>query len=104
MPTALRQTRLVDSFDLLLVADTIREACLARALDYPRVAGLVASGGSLPRGVALEVYVQPRQQLVASDLGRLGREVSDLVGWPVLLWACNPGEEDFLPGERVTYL
>lgn len=99
-----RQDVQVDSFDLLLVADLLGDSCRARGLDHPRVAGLVASGGSLPPGVPLEVYVDPRQELTSSDLGRLGREISGAIGWPVLLWAVAPGEEDFLPGERVTAL
>ncbi|MGO4956763.1 hypothetical protein ACTQ49_05740 [Luteococcus sp. Sow4_B9] len=94
----------MDSFDLLLVADQLRDLCLAAGLDHPRVAGLVASGRTLPPGVALEVYVVPRQEMTASDLGRIGREITDVIGWPILLWAVSPGEEDFLPGERVTYL
>lgn len=58
----------------------------------------------MPTGVPLEVYVAPRQELTAGDLARLSREVGDSVGWPVLLWSCTPGEEDYLPGERVTTL
>ena len=94
----------MDTFDLLLCADALREACLARGLDAPRVAGLVASGSTLPAGVPLEVYVVPLQELAASDLGRLSREVGDQVGWEVLLWAVPLGEENLLPGERVTAL
>ncbi|CEG94922.1 hypothetical protein [Propionibacterium freudenreichii] len=97
----------MDGFDLLLVADRLKAALTERGFTHPRVAGLVASGGTLPPGVALEVYVVPPalpEPLTASDLGRIGRELEAVVGWPVLLWAVMPGEEDFLPGERVTYL
>ena len=94
----------MDSFDLLLVSDALREACIERGLLRPRLAGLLASGRTLPAGVDLEVYVKPTQELTASDLGRLSREVSEVVGWPVLLWACAVGDENLLPGERVTML
>lgn len=49
----------MDGFDLLLVADKLREALGERGFTNPRVAGLLASGGTLPVGVALEVYVVP---------------------------------------------
>ncbi|WP_267878968.1 hypothetical protein [Acidipropionibacterium acidipropionici] len=42
--------------------------------------------------------------MTASDLARLSREASEVLGWECLLWACNEGEENLLPGERVTYL
>lgn len=94
----------MDSFDLLLAADRCRDLCLERGLDHPRVAGLLASGRSLPPGIAAEIYVVPRQEMTASDLGRIGREISAEVGWPILLWAVAPGGEDLLVGERVTNL
>lgn len=94
----------MDSFDLLLVSDALRQACIERGLVNPRVAGLIASGRTLPSGVAMEVYVETTQELTASDLGRLSREVSAIIGWPVLLWACAVGDEELLPGERVTML
>lgn len=89
------------------MADKLREALGERGFTNPRVAGLLASGGTLPVGVALEVYVVPPnlpEPLTASDLGRIGRELEAVVGWPVLLWAAPPGEEDILVDERVTYL
>ncbi len=42
--------------------------------------------------------------MAARDLGPLGREVPDLIGWPVLLWAVQSGENDFPQRERVTTL
>ena len=50
----------------------------------------------------MEVYVEPTQELTASDLGRLSRKVSKIIDWPVLLWVCADGDEDILSGERVT--
>lgn len=94
----------MDGLDLLLVADQLRDQCLAHGLLHPRVAGLVASGGHLPAEVPLEVYVEPSQEFTAGDLGRIGSAISAEVGWPVLLWAVDAGAEQFLPGERVTDL
>lgn len=94
----------MDGFDLLLVSDALRGWCEGHGLDHPRVAGLLASGRTLLPGMAAEVYVVPRQELTSGDMTRLSREASEVAGWPVILWVCEPGEEDLLEGERVTYL
>ncbi|ROR55444.1 hypothetical protein EDD41_2718 [Luteococcus japonicus] len=43
----------MDGFDLLLVADALRESLTERGFTHARVAGLVASGGTLPVGLTL---------------------------------------------------
>ncbi|GAA1392691.1 hypothetical protein GCM10009599_14350 [Luteococcus peritonei] len=94
----------MDGLDLLLVSDALREWCIRHGLDAPRVAGLLASGRTLMPGMPAEIYAVPRQEMTASDLARLSREASEVLGWECLLWCAMPGEENLLPGERVTYL
>ena len=91
---------------IMLHADQARDLLASHGLQRPRVVGWAGAGSWAPSGVPAEIEVDLPEvtDLTGGDLARLGRELSELVGVEIVVWASPPGESRVLPGERVRYL
>lgn len=72
-------------------------------MQSPRVAGLAGSRRPVPRGVAIELYVDVAgaHDWHAHEKNQVARLIEDLIGHPVVLVHCPPGQERLLPGEQL---
>lgn len=88
---------------LLLPRDRIRESLAEHGMHSPRAAGLAATGRPVPRGVAIELYVDVAgaHDWYAHEKNQVGRLIEDLIGHPVVLVHCPPGKQRLLPGEVI---
>ena len=88
---------------LVLYADRIREVFAEHGMHHPRVAGLVGSGRPLPAGIAIELYVEVAgaHDWMAHEKNDVAVLIENLIGHPVVLSHCPPGQERILPGETV---
>lgn len=88
---------------LLLYRDRIREILAREGMESARAAGLAATGRPMPAGVPVEIYVTiaGAHDWSSTDLRRVDQEVADLIGHPVVITHCPPGQERLLPGEEI---
>lgn len=90
---------------LWLWRDQVRDHLHSRGFNEVRVAGLAAVNRSIP-GVPIELYVGdlPSPDWAASDMARIDRELTDLLGLAVVVGVVPVGQECIAPGEAVKYL
>lgn len=88
---------------LLLYRERIVAMLAAHGMSAPRVAGLVGSGRPVPQGGAIELYVTVAgaHDWWSADMKRLGDEIGEMIGHPVLVIHRPEGREDLWPGEVI---
>lgn len=89
---------------ILLRREEVSAHLNAHGLRNARVVGWAGARLDLPGPAEIEVDMPMVTDLTAGDLGRIGRDLTGLVGFEILVWPSPPGQRTILPGERVVYL
>ncbi|HEY3408999.1 MAG TPA: hypothetical protein VGK53_12570, partial [Propionicimonas sp.] len=80
-----------------------REALAEHGMGSPRVAGLAGAGRPVPAGMPVELCVDIASvhdwnNGAARDVDQ---KIGAILGHPVVITHCPPGQERLLPGEQV---
>ena len=92
---------------IMLHGAAVKALLDGHSLHNARVVGWAGAGKDYSDvGVPAEIQVDLPEvtDLTSGDLARLDRELSELVGIEVVVWAVRPGERRVLPGEKIRYL
>lgn len=91
---------------LFLHRDGIREVLRRHDMWHVRVCGLAAKGMALAAGVPVELLVDvvDARYRAAIDLHEAAGEIASMIGHPVVVIHCRPGEEQLLDGEDLRSL